>query len=50
MKKNEELPYQSEMWFYILCISICFIYFANKAPHSESCGFSSNDMDVRAEP
>ena len=32
------------MWFYILCISICFIYFANRAPHSERNGFSSNDI------
>jgi len=41
---KEELPYQLEMWFYILCVSICFIYFANKAPCSESYGFSSNDI------
>ena len=32
------------MWFYILYISICFIYFANKSLYSESYGFSSNDV------
>ena len=41
---KEESPYQLEMWFYILCVSRCFIYFANKAPYSESYGFSSNDI------
>ena len=28
------------MWFYILCVSICVIYFANKGSSSQGYGFS----------